>query len=100
MNVWQRVTHEACLHLAAGGECSTFASDHHGEFVDRQQGFATRLSKTPLFEEPRDLCDTIVERFHLTEKNGLDGKEFCDENFPDLVAHVSRLAPLVSGMLS
>jgi hypothetical protein len=91
LNVWQRVTHEACLHLGAGGECSTFASDHHSEFVERQQGFATRLSKTPLFEEPRELCDTIAERFHLAEKNGRDGKDWCDDNFSELVAHVRCL---------
>lgn len=91
LNVWQRVTHEACLHLSAGGECSTFVSDHHGEFVERQQGFATRLSKQPLFENPKELCDTIAERFHVTEKNGRNGKDWCDDNFSELVAHVRCL---------
>ena len=91
LNVWQRVTHEACLHLAAGEDCAAFMSEHHDEFVERQQGFAARLSKAPLFEAPRDLCDTIVERFLLTDKKGLEGKDFCDENFPDLVAHASAM---------
>lgn len=92
LNVWQRVTHEVCLHLAAGEECSTFISDHDAEFIERQKGFSKRLSKAPLFETPTELCDTIVERFHLTEKNGLDGKDFCDSHFSDLVRHVSALA--------
>ena len=52
-----------------------------------------RLSKTPLFEEPRELCDTIAERFHLAEKKGRDSKDWCDDNFSELVAHV-RFLPL------
>ena len=91
MNVWQRVTHEACLHIAEGKGCDEFVSEHHNEFLERQKDFATRLSKAPLFEIPSDLCEVIIERYHLTEKNGLEGKEFCDENFSDLVAHASTM---------
>ena len=90
MNVWQRATHEACVHIAAGEQCKDLVSEHHEAFVQRQEEVSSRVGKRPLFVTPNELCDVIVERFHLSDHGDLEPREWCDEHFAELVAHASR----------
>merc|ERR1711924_447710 len=78
-HIWQRVTYEACVHLAEGRPCSTFATMHHDEF----EQFKDKLEANPLFTKPTELCSIVEKEYAIIEKS----KEKSKEEYSEKVCH-------------
>jgi hypothetical protein len=84
-HVWQRVTHEACEHVAAGKSCDTLVSHHHTEFTEHKSTLREVHNHVPSYDTPAHLCETVEkEMAKLAPHAGATEKEqrhFCAKHW-------------------